>query len=103
MAVPPHVAAAIIEHKLKLPSRQMAFAIDKECAGAKFHSPKPHVLVRVPLTKSESVWLCPTCAHNFDILQRLLKVDSRLSWVVRREFGNRLRALVARSMVIRRG
>lgn len=101
MSFPPHVAEAIGDH-LDLPPAPGGFyaLADEVCEGARFHSPKPLVLLKVsirpgkPQKGDETATLCPTCAANFGLLQNLLvATDGNLSWPTRREFGNQLRAL----------
>lgn len=65
-----------------------------ECEGAKFHSPGPLVLFEVA-TPERTVRLCGTCRANYFVLRALLAHHGgELPWPVRREFGNRLRALL---------
>jgi hypothetical protein len=75
-------------------------ALDQGCAGAKFHSPSPLILHEVALAPSgegETAWLCGTCRDNLAVLRHLLVTsDGALPWVVRREFGNLIRALALR-------
>lgn len=74
------------------------------CEGAKFHSPTPLLVRAVRLCPEEwgcendtTVWLCGTCEANISVLQHLLhSTEGALSWEVRREFGNLLRALALR-------
>lgn len=71
-----------------------ALAENIECEGSKFHSPNPLVLKVHDLGGQSYVWLCPTCEANLDLCVRLLSAyGGALSWEVRREFGNRIRAL----------
>lgn len=71
-------------------------ALDRECAGAKFHSPTPLVLHEVEVG-GDPVLLCGTCAANLRVLQHLLvQTDGDLPWTVRREFGNLIRAIALR-------
>lgn len=71
--------------------------VDRECEGAKFHSPHPLMVSEVPLCEGAGapvVLLCGTCADNLSILRHLLvRNNGRLPWPVRREFGNTIRAL----------
>lgn len=72
-------------------------AVQRACEGAKFHSPTPLVLHERPISPSgagRTAWLCSTCWDNLKLLQHLLaRSNGRLSWGVRREFGNIIRAL----------
>lgn len=74
------------------------------CEGAKFHSPTPLIVRRLPLwpgmasIEVDGVWLCGTCADNLAIYQHLLLQESgKIDWEVRREFGNLIRAIGQRS------
>lgn len=64
------------------------------CEGAKFHSPSPLLLHEVELPGGRLVVLCGVCRDNLDVLRSLMIVKPTLPWTIRREFGNRLRALV---------
>lgn len=65
-----------------------------ECQGAKYHSPTPLVLHAVVIDGKE-ILLCGTCRSNVSVLRALIDAHGDdLSWPVRREFGNRLRALL---------
>jgi hypothetical protein len=81
-----------------------------ECIGSKYHSPTPLKTVEVYLSqvvpeivhgitpdadKDEvSVWLCRTCADNLRVYALLMvATQGGLAWVIRREFGNRIRDL----------
>ena len=68
---------------------------DRHCEGAKFHSPSPLMLHDVRLFKKGPVVLvCGTCRDNLAILTDLMEDnDGELPWIVRREFGNLIRAL----------
>ena len=64
-----------------------------ECEGSKHHSPTPLVTTLV-LVGEEQVPLCPTCSFNFRVYYDLMIASNgSLSWKVRREFGNLIRAL----------
>ncbi len=67
---------------------------EQECEGAKFHSPAP-LLVRLrTLSNGETVFLCGVCADTLTVLNQLLmQNEGDLPWEVRREFGNRIRAI----------
>lgn len=67
---------------------------DRSCEGAKFHSPSPLLLHDVELPSGRRARLCGSCRDNLVVLQRLHQVEPDLPWEVRREFGNRLRALL---------
>lgn len=67
------------------------------CEGAKFHSPSPLLLHEIELADDRKVILCGVCRDNLDVLRSLMIVRPTLPWAVRREFGNRLRALVPMS------
>lgn len=70
-------------------------ATDEPCEGAKFHSPTPLILHDVLLSNGRVVSLCGCCRDNADVLAALIaKFAQDLEWTVRREFGNRLRALL---------
>lgn len=68
-----------------------------QCEGAAFHSPTPLVVDAYPLHGGEA-WLCPTCAANLIVLRRLIEASPEpLPWPLRREFGNKIRALAQQS------
>jgi len=83
------------------------------CAGAKFHSPTPLTMRSYDLKGAvayvvsgeklreegpDRVWLCGTCVANLKVLLLVLHAhDGELPWEVRREFGNRLRAVAFRA------
>lgn len=70
-------------------------ATERDCEGAKFHSPTPLLLHEVELSDGRVVWLCGVCRANASVLAALIaQFAQELEWPVRREFGNRLRALV---------
>jgi hypothetical protein len=70
-------------------------ATDEPCEGAKFHSPTPLILHDVHLSNGRVVSLCGCCRDNADVLAALLAQFAQdLEWPVRREFGNKLRALL---------
>ena len=95
MPVPKHVRATLAETDTSALPGTLSY--DRECAGAKFHSPTPLLLTEVALGE-ESVWLCGTCCDNLRVLQHLLaEHDGDLPWTVRREFGNLIRAIALRS------
>jgi hypothetical protein len=75
-----------------------------ECQGAKFHSPRPMVVHPFEMTSADSedetVHLCGTCANNVQVLLALLKAyDGRISWTVRRCFGNLVRGVAEQAYV----
>lgn len=95
MPVPKHVQAALAQTDPSVLSGTLAY--DRECAGAKFHSPTPLLLHEVDLGE-DSVWLCGTCCSNLSVLRHLLDThEGDLPWTVRREFGNLIRAIALRS------
>lgn len=74
------------------------------CEGSKFHTPTPMVVDSYPLVPatwgplrvlpSQTVWLCGTCRDNLTLLQQIwVSLDGDVPWLVRREFGNTIRAL----------
>ena len=74
------------------------------CEGSKFHTPTPMFVDAVPLVplswcpslslQNETVWLCGVCRDNLSILQQIwISLDGDVPWLVRREFGNAIRAL----------
>jgi hypothetical protein len=65
--------------------------------GSAFHSPRPLVVRRTDLPSGGTAWLCPTCAANLWVYERLLvKFGGSIPWEIQRCFGNRIRALVKR-------
>jgi hypothetical protein len=64
------------------------------CEGAKFHSPTPLLLHRIELPNGRFAVLCGVCRDNLAVLQSLMIERPQLPWEIRREFGNKLRALV---------
>lgn len=104
MALPTHLAAHLAEAGLNVSGS------DQSCQGAEFHSPTPLAIYPVPLMVSppkpgEKVpegtpvaWLCGSCRDNFRVLVHLLqRSNGALDWPVRREFGNKVRALALRA------
>ena len=92
MTFPKQAQAALAQTNLSvLPG---VLAVDeRECVGATFHSPNPLVLNEVEVD-GEVVLLCGTCLANLRVLQHLIEnTDGDLPWVVRRDFGNKIRAL----------
>lgn len=84
-------------------------SVGQECDGAMFHTPRPLFLTQVPLVpidwlglrNGEEVWLCGTCQDNLAVYQALLwEHDGEVPWVLRREFGNMIRALGDRSWTV---
>lgn len=69
--------------------------LDVQCEGSVHHSPTPLVVKQVMLPDGHTfVWLCGTCADNLSVLLWLMEsAEGVLPWPVRREFGNRIRAL----------
>lgn len=66
------------------------------CVGAKYHSPTP-LSVGIHLVAGDRVPLCGTCKDNLAVFVSLMTTSNgTLAWEVRREFGNRLRALGTR-------
>lgn len=98
MPLPRHIEAAL--EGTDCSSLQGTLAVQRECEGAKFHSPKPlmvHERTLAPSGAGETAWLCATCCDNLSVLQHLLvEHDGDLPWAVRREFGNLVRALALR-------
>lgn len=82
---------------------------DGECEGATFHSPTPlfvHDTLLVlrawwPEDCEHAYWvwapkalLCGTCRDNLTILLQMYhRAEGNLPWEIRREFGNKIRAL----------
>lgn len=63
------------------------------CAGSKFHSPTPLVVLKTPVGE-EIIPLCGTCRDNLGVFLSLMTTSNgSLPWEVRREFGNRIRSL----------
>lgn len=80
------------------------------CVGSKYHSPTPLTTVQVYLSQvvaeqaqgitldsrsgEEPVWMCRNCRDNLRVYVLLMAAtQGGLDWVVRREFGNRIRDL----------
>lgn len=98
MSFPQRVQAALAETDCSgLPG---VLSLEGECEGAKFHSPTPLILHEVALAPSgagTTALLCATCCDNLRVLQHLLTTNAGdVPWVVRREFGNMIRALALR-------
>jgi hypothetical protein len=106
--LPPHIAEVIYGGgSWHLPGDDSG-----ECEGSVFHSPTPLFTDAYRLAKREwwpadypvAAWvsaptaiLCGTCRDNVDILLQMLHAaDGDLSWPVRREFGNTIRALATK-------
>ena len=84
----PDIAAALDEHRVGGPKTWT-----RPCQGSKFHSPTPLLTQRIKVGPTE-VHLCGVCQDNLQVFVALMKAtDGDLDWVVRREFGNMLRAL----------
>lgn len=67
---------------------------DQPCEGAKFHSPVPLLVRPRPLPNGETIFLCGTCGDTLTVFGQLLtQNEGELPWEVRREFGNRIRAI----------
>jgi hypothetical protein len=79
----------------------------RECAGSKFHSPTPLACVQVDLADlfvaltddgADPLWVCPNCLLNLRIFVLLLIASGgSLPWETRRQFGNLIRELGART------
>lgn len=68
-------------------------ALAVACVGSKHHSPTP-LLVTMTSVADELIPLCGTCAINLRVFGHLMTTSNgSLSWEIRREFGNRIRAL----------
>lgn len=68
-------------------------ASEHPCEGSKFHSPTPLTTQAVTMGDRE-VYLCPTCAANMAVYVHLSQVaPEQLTWPIKREFGNSIRAL----------
>lgn len=102
--LPPHTRAAIES----LGGIVIMGETDQECEGARYHSPRPLMVNSIRLTSASwfptaprpvwldapTAWLCGTCEANISLLlQMLYASQGEVSWSVRREFGNALRAL----------
>lgn len=105
MAVPAHLGQEAEDH--------YAFgflAVDRECEGAKYHSPTPLIINNVVCDPEQgfmkigfaeryfgvmhTAWLCSTCADNVALyLQLMKKHEGETSWPMRREFGNQVRTV----------
>lgn len=69
-----------------------------ECEAALYHSPNPLVVFRVELGDGSRAWLCGTCRANLEVFRHMRATyDEQMPWPLRREFGNRLRALGERA------
>ena len=90
----------------------LRFSTQHVCEGAKFHSPNPLVVYREPVVPPPAwsdypeeayAWLCGTCRANLAVyLTLLVQYEGELDWEVRREFGNRIRALGERGWELHR-
>lgn len=94
MPLPRAMGAALAQlHPELLPGRLAGEGLS--CAGARFHSPTPLLLHPTGLPDGREVDLCGTCKDNLGVLKTLLdQHGDELTWPVRREFGNQLRALL---------
>jgi hypothetical protein len=102
MAVPA-ATRRLIEQSWRL--KEIVDLNGHHCEGAQFHSPtpiciRPYVLGQELLAPAEedeldiATWLCGNCCDNLTVYLRLLfEYEDDLPWVVRREFGNLIRAL----------
>lgn len=93
MAIPRSIATALAltREPVGLPGEPAVE--ERPCEGARYHSPNPLRVHRVDLGLGREVMLCGTCRDNAAVLFALHRADLHdLPW--RREFGNRLRALL---------
>lgn len=68
-------------------------ASEHPCEGTKFHSPTPLTTQAVMMGDRE-VYLCPTCTANIAVYVHLSQIaPDKITWPVKREFGNQIRAL----------
>jgi len=69
--------------------------VTRECAGSKFHSPRPLRVEPVEIAgHPEPIPLCGTCHDNLNTFVFLATASNgTLPWTVRREFGNKIRSL----------
>lgn len=92
-----------LRHASEGPSGKPVLSTKADCEGAKFHSPNPLVLYYEPIVPTSvwsdcpddaHVWLCGNCRANLAVyISLLVEHQGVLEWPVRREFGNRIRAL----------
>jgi hypothetical protein len=91
VALPKEIAACLSVPEVK--ALDGSLASDRECEGARFHSPQPLVLHEIKVGKRKA-YLCGVCRDNLSVLDALTRSqDGDLAWPVRREFGNQIRAL----------
>lgn len=112
--LPPHTREMLYDPTSKV-TWHLPGPDDEQCEGAEYHSPRPLAVIDTTLVRRDwwpedhphAVWasaprayLCGTCATNVDILLQMLHAtDGMLDWRVRREFGNKIRALAATGWV----
>lgn len=112
--LPPHVREYIYTAGPEV-TWSMDGTEDRECEGAKHHSPRPLTVKDTSLVRREwwhedypsPIWLnapraylCGTCRGNLSILLQMLHhAEGDLPWEVRREFGNDIRALATKGWV----
>ena len=92
MTTPPRIAEAL--SVLRSDWLEGEVALNRTCQGSKHHSPTPLVLHRFHTPSGREVMLCGTCRDNVRVLTGLSRAsEGRLPWPLRREFGNRIRAV----------
>ena len=66
----------------------------RECAASRHHSPTPLVLHEYEDGTGVTHLLCGVCLDNVRVLRGLVEgAQEPLPWPLRREFGNRVRAI----------
>lgn len=111
LAVRPIERQALIAAS-KRPLGMARLSVNDECVGAKFHSPNPLIVYYEPIVphppwseypEEAYAWLCANCRSNLLVyLELLTDHQGDLEWEVRREFGNRIRALAERGWELHR-
>lgn len=94
MEFPKTIKSALERYPMVNPP-SIAYSYEHACEGARHHSPMPLVVHLVTISdKAREVWLCPTCRDNLKVLRHfIVEHNGDVPWVLRREFGNILRAL----------
>lgn len=104
------ISDAVTRHDLLDRLGGTADSMGGPCVGSKYHSPTPLTTVEVYLSQvvaevasgitldprrgEETVWMCRNCQDNLKVYVLLLvATGGGLDWVIRREFGNRIRDL----------
>lgn len=110
MPLPSNLSDLLVGSDVDLPG-DATVGNGHQCEGAKYHSPSPLVVHRVPLVDDPLqsrpehwVFLCGTCEDNLNVLMSVLRLcEGDVPWPVRREFGNLIRSVAERGWEMMHG